>query len=173
MKLFYFVMVSVGITLNASAHDVTVNITGSIIDSTCTVATGSDNAIVQMGNVAAKQFKQAGDTATKIPFTINLENCGASTTGVSVTFVGNQNADNNTLLALDSVSDAAQGLGIAILDDTQTALPPNTASKTYLIDGAGGQATTSLAFYAQYTATQPVVVAGMANASATFTLMYP
>lgn len=173
MKSLTLFLFTAGMAVNAWAHDVTVNITGSIIDSTCVVAAGSDNAVVQMGNVAAKQFKQTGDTATKIPFTINLEKCGTSTTGVAVTFVGNQDNDNGSLLALDHASDSAEGVGIAILDDTQTAISPNTASKTYLIDGADGQTSASLEFYAQYTATQPTVMAGTANASATFTLMYP
>jgi type 1 fimbria pilin len=173
MKSVILFLAAAGVTVNAWAHDVTINITGSIIDSTCIVAAGSDNAVVQLGNVAAKQFTQTGDTSTKIPFTINLEKCGASTTGVAVTFVGNQDADNSSVLALDSTSDSAEGVGIAILDDTQTAVPPNTASKTYLIDGASGQTSASLAFYAQYMATRPTVTAGTANASATFTLMYP
>lgn len=159
------------------AHDLTVNISGSIQNNTCSVAADSVSKSVAMGNVAAKSFVHAGDTTLPIRFVLNLENCGEATLGVAVELNGMANDNNNQLLALDKSTGNATGLGVAILDEDSKLIPINSTSKTYSmpenIDGNTPPTNMSMVFYAQYMADGGAVQAGNASASTTFTLVYP
>lgn len=154
-----------------SAHDVTVNISGTIQDNTCTVSPDSVNTSVPMGQVAAKSFNKAGDTTPPVRFVLDLQNCGSAVSGVEVTLTGKADANNPVLLAINSGSQNVTGLGIALFDDAKTPIPINGTSKTYPLQA--GATSASLVFYAQYMANGAVVQSGAANASATFTLLYP
>lgn len=159
------------------AHDLTVNLSGSIQNNTCSVAADSVNKAVSMGNVAAKSFARVGDTTPPVRFVLNLENCGDATTGVAVELNGIADNNNIQLLALDKSTGNATGLGIALLDEDSKIIPMNGTSKTYpmpvSIDGSTFTTNISMVFYAQYMADGAVVQAGNASASTTFTLVYP
>lgn len=145
-------------------------ISGAIQDNSCTVSPDTTNFEVFLGNVGSKQFKNAGDHSQSSLFSIDLENCGAAATGVSLTFTGNADKNNSALLALNSDADSASGIGVAILDSAQNQIPVNNPSKEYQLDP--NKKENILQFYAYYSATGPSVTAGSANSTATFSLTY-
>ncbi|MCU6306352.1 fimbrial protein [Enterobacter quasiroggenkampii] len=154
----------------AQAHDGQINITGTIQSNTCIVDTDSQNMTVDMGNVASRQFSQAGATSTPQPFMIKLVKCGDAASGVSVTFKGTVDSRDNQLLAIDSGSAAATGMGIAILDLNRQVVPLNASSAKYPL--TPGMQSVDLNFFAEYRANGDTVKAGDANATASFVLNY-
>lgn len=160
----------VSISLNANAHDGTVNISGTITDNTCTVSPDSTDFTVTMGNVASKQFKQAGDGSRYEHFSINLEKCGDVASGVTATFNGAKDSQNTDLLAIPSVTGGASGMGIAIYNQDKSLIPLGKDSMQMAL--TPNQASVSIGFYARYIADGGEVTTGTANASATFILTY-
>ncbi|QLA06301.1 fimbrial protein [Enterobacter ludwigii] len=158
------------VVCDARAHDGTINVTGIIQDNTCIVSPASASQTVDMGRVANKDFYQAGDTLSPVQFTIELEACGNAATSVSVSFNGTPDNMNPDLLGINQGGGSANGLALAILDDTRTQIPLKSLSKQYALNAEN--VINSLVFYAQYVATSTPVTPGQANASATFTLYY-
>ncbi|KML41980.1 hypothetical protein VL15_37855 [Burkholderia cepacia] len=157
-------------TNEAQASSSTVNVYGDITASACNVVKSDQSKRVTLGSIPSKQFAGVGSTGLLVPFTLSLENCMASASGVSVTFNGSADLTNSNLLAVNTGGGAASGIGIELLDDTRTQIPINSASKVYSFTGDAGRV--HLKFFARYMATQPTVTSGDANASMTFTLSY-
>jgi type 1 fimbria pilin len=156
---------------SSQAHDGTVNIDGAITDNTCTVSPGSVDFTVSLGNVSSKQFKHAGDASRFEPFAIHLENCGSGVKGVSTIFYGPQDSLNSNLLSVTSSGpNTAAGLGIGIYNENKSLIP--LSSESDLTPLIPGQTLVSLNFLARYVANGVEVIAGQANASATFVLKY-
>lgn len=154
----------------ATAHDGTVNITGSILDNTCSVSSDSKNISVVLGNVDSRQFDTAGAGARYEPFTIHLENCGAAASRLRVTFSGIADAASPQLLAVTAGTGSAQGVGIGIYDTSKTLIPLNTAGEDTPL--TANQSSVSLPFFARYVADGQTVTTGPANATTTFSLAY-
>lgn len=150
------------------AYDVLIDISGNITGNTCTVSATSENIKVNMGVNTSKLFSSAGDTGPKIPFSVELEDCGTSFTGVKVMFSGDADAQNAALLKIAAGGGA--GLAIQLLDGEENMLPVNTWSPLY---GVSGSSNVAMNFYARYMTTELPVIAGDANAVATFLLEYP
>ena len=170
MQKKLLLLLCIGWTFSAFAHDGTVNISGMIQNQTCTVAQESIDQTVSLGDIDSRQLSNIGAVSSAVAFVIDLQNCSSVTKGVSFTFSGSVDGDNPDLLALSDEAGSASGLGIAIKDDDSTLIPLNKASKDYAIDPS--QADNRLAFYAQYMATSTNVTAGTANGTATFSLTY-
>ncbi|NUU66246.1 fimbrial protein [Enterobacteriaceae bacterium BIT-l23] len=152
----------------AVAYDVLVSVTGTIIGNTCTVAVNSENIEVDLGVTAINQFRSIGDTGNFIaPFTINLEECGPTFSGVRVMFSATPDDENNDVVK-NSAGDAA-GLGIQLLDAQQKPLALNSQSPVY---GLAQQSSVAMTFYARPIATQQSVAPGTLSATATYTLEY-
>lgn len=158
------------VAVGAQAHDGRVNITGTINDNTCTLSPDSQNFTVTLGTVSNRQFYQAGDGSAWQAFSINLENCGSTASGVTVSFSGTADALNPDLLALSSSADAAAGVGIGIYNADKTPIALEGLSELQAV--LPGEASVHLHFYARYVADGGTVSAGEANASATFILTY-
>lgn len=154
----------------ALAHDGTVNVSGTIQDNTCIVAPSSQAQTVPLGDISAKQFATQGSGSQPVAFVIDLQQCGAAATGVDFTFSGTADSDDKTLLAVDSGSDAAQGIGIELQNADHTRLPLNQASARYALDPT--LTDNKFTFYARYIATANSVTSGTAKATATFTLTW-
>lgn len=152
------------------AHDGTINITGNITDNTCTVSPDSQNFTVDMGNVASKQFYQAGDATNYQPFDIYLEKCGAAASGVTVSFTGPTDSLNPDLLQLNGGTSAASGIGLGIYNQDKSLISIGKESEQTTL--TPNEATVTLSFYARYVADGASVTAGAANTSATFKLTY-
>lgn len=161
-----------GMSFTASAADGTINFTGSILDSACTVNTTSASQTVNLGMVNRTAFAAAGDVAAATRFDIVLENCPDTVTSASVTFDGVAHTENGNILALAS-GQTAQGVGVALFEaDGVTAIPLSTKSASMTLDNATEANSNVMTFIAKYQATQESVVAGTANATSDFTIIY-
>lgn len=151
----------------ANAADGTINFTGSILDSACTV-TGSTQTVA-LGSVVKSAFTAAGNTASPTKFSITLSSCPEATKTAIVSFDGTTNTTNSNLLALTSGS-AATGVGVGIYESDNTTIIPvgtHSASKTL-----STTASTTFNFIAKYVATAAAVTAGSANAVSDVTISY-
>ncbi|HFS5792668.1 TPA: fimbrial protein [Citrobacter werkmanii] len=162
-------MVSAAVAGGVQASDGTINFTGSITDQTCTVDTGSQNLPVSLGNVAQTALNGAkGMRAAPTKFTINVSDCPDTVTGANVKFDGTSDNNDQSLLALDSGTGIATGVGIQIADKNGAVIPLHSASSDYTL-AAGSNA---LDFVARYVSTGPAVTTGTANGTSEFTIIY-
>ena len=154
----------------AFAADGTINFTGEITSSPCSITAGNQNVAVPLGKVSATTFDgatagtaTAGKAAPLNAFNINLTGCSAAATGGTVTFNGTADTDDTTLVR---VTGGAAGVALQITDDGGTKISNGTASKSYTLK----QGDNTFKFQAGYVATKTTVTAGVANAVAQFTL---
>lgn len=151
-----------------------IHFTGSLVDTACTVSTGSANQRVSLGQHSARTFKKAGDASGLTPFTIRLGSCNTATLStVAVAFSGAVDAGNANLLAVDAVggNDAAtRGIGIQILDRASHHLRPNGSAYSSVYPLTDGD--NLLRFNTRYVATSAAPAVGQANADATFLMQY-
>lgn len=159
-------VVSLGFASAAFAADGTINFTGKITDTACTVSSDSITTPVALGTVSSKAFSGSGTTAAATKFTINIASCPDTVTSASVRFDGTPNTANNKVLA---VTGGATNVGIGIYEaDSSTLIPLQNNSKAQaLVTG-----TNQLSYIAKYYAVADGVTAGDANATATFTITY-
>jgi len=167
--LLSLVLVTI-VSTGAQAHAGRVYVTGSITDNTCTLSPDSETITVGMGSVSNRQFYQAGAGADWQSFTINLENCGSTASGVTVSFSGAADSQNPDLLALTAGAGNASGVGVALYNKDKSPIPLGENSQIQPL--IPGQQSAHLNFYARYGADGSTVAAGTANASATFILTY-
>ncbi|MBC3252456.1 fimbrial protein [Serratia fonticola] len=143
----------------------TVIFNGEIVESTCALAANSKNQVVQLGSVSANTFGGAGGTSLSKEFTINLTDCNLdNATSATVTFSG----DTATDKALN-VTGGAEGVGLQILQNgTPLTLDGSAASVAQELE----EGNNTMSFAARYVALADDVTAGLANATASFTLNY-
>ena len=157
------------VAAGAVAADGTIHFTGSITDQTCTVDSSSQNMNVDLGNVAQTALNgAAGMKASPTRFTLSLSDCPDTVTGANVKFDGTSDGVNQNLLALDSGTGIATGVGIEIADKNGTASPLHSASADYTL----AEGTNSLDFVARYVSTGTAVTTGTANGTSQFTINY-
>jgi type 1 fimbria pilin len=147
----------------------TVNFTGSIVETSCSLNTGSKGQTVPLGDVATTAFTGTGTSSQEKPFSITLDGCKATETPstVTVTFSGNTvsgKADALTTSAADTTN-----VGVQILQAGEPLTLDGSATSTAqeLVEGSN-----NLQFTARYVALADTVSAGEANATANFTLNY-
>jgi len=154
--------------------DGTINFTGQIVDTPCSVSPNSANLQVPLGSVARTSLDGgAGKKSTPAKFTINLLGCGATAKGATVTFSGSGDTVVNDALKLSNAgtvgaSGSATGVAVEIGDSAGTKIPLGSASASYAL-GSGDNA---LQFQAAYVSTGSTVTSGPANATAQFTVAY-
>lgn len=156
--------------MSVAADNVSINFTGTIKAAACEVSSGSDQTIV-LGDVGTTRFGGPGDVSDLKAFYFGLNCPAGGPEYASVTFTGKSAADP-ALLALDDIPGSASGVAVRIneLDGkTQVRLNEPSAARTIL----PGQ--DALGFTAQYEALvdRPQITAGVANATAQFTVIYP
>lgn len=154
---------------SALASDGTIHFTGNITDQTCKVDTGSQNLPVNLGSVAQSALNGSkGMRAAPTKFTISVSECPETVTSANVKFDGTSDTDDQSLLALDSGTGIATGVGIQIADKNGATIPLHSASPDYaLAEGAN-----TLDFVARYVSTGPAVSTGTANGTSEFTIIY-
>lgn len=157
-------------SLGARAEDgASINVTGNVIAGTCTVTPDSQSKEVKLGNVSSLQFQRTGDGSPVQAFILRLEKCSTAVSSVTVTFNGEQDAQNPDLLAIEQTSGAANGIAVAIYDQSRKLVPMNTASASYELKP---DQIVPLKFYARYLSTKDTVTSGNATATTTFVLNY-
>ncbi|MDA4741636.1 fimbrial protein [Enterobacter hormaechei] len=152
------------------AHDGTVYITGVVKGKTCIVSPGSEQLVVEMHDVAARQLAGQKNETPYEPFTINLEACGAGLSAVSTHFEGTPDGNNSDLLALTGGTDYATGVAIGLYNPDKSLIAMGDESLPFAL--SNDQTTLALHFYARYLAVTNAVTPGVANAAATFVLTY-
>lgn len=151
----------------AHAVDGTVNFTGAILDTACTITPAT--VPVNMGTLTSAGFSGVGSTPNFTEFSITLTACPAALTTAEVIFSGTANPADATVLGLTAGANTASGVGIALFEaDSATRVNLGTASAAQPITAAGG----TLRFIAKYIQTAAPIVEGDANATATFILQY-
>lgn len=154
----------------------TVDFTGSIVNTPCAITSANQTLNVNLDQVKASVFTQKGEFSTSKPIDIILSNCTVNATTpfkAMVTFGGSGADAGKTSLAVNAGSDTsgqavATGVGIQILDGTNTALNLDTASTS--VDIIKSEMT--LPFSARYVSVADDVTPGLANGHADFTVTY-
>lgn len=156
-----------------SVHSGTINLTGSIVNTPCTIEVSSASQTVNLGQYRADAFSGNGAVSAPVSFDINLLDCAAETyQSVSVTFTGATIDGNSKALQLvtEQASDTtASGVGIQITQDN-VPLVVDGSSESKKLNFSEGQ--NRMRFAAQYVALSETVTPGAANAVADFTLNY-
>lgn len=145
---------------------VNIRLTGKIVALSCEVESADVNKTVSLGNWAAGQLNYLGGHSEPVSFTIRLSGCTASS--VALTFTGNADSGDRSLLALNDQS-SATGIAVEIMDVSHKRLSLNEKTERVAVDDNGN---VSLNFTARYLSTGGRVTAGSANADSTFTLTY-
>lgn len=150
-----------------------VHFTGKITDASCNITTDSAGQTVELGT-GCKLLCHPKET-TRTPFQISVEGCPDSVKTVAVLFDGNKDANDNTLLGLNSSVDSdgntATGVAVKLYEsDRNTQIKIGDISQS--IDLAEGEDSKTLNFYANYNATTDVVSTGEADADANFLMVY-
>lgn len=153
----------------------TVHFTGQIVNAACAVSAESVDQIVKMGQFRTANFTSVGMRSHAVPFTIKLEDCDTNiSTTAAVSFYGNLDANDPTVLAVSNIaggaSGSASGVGIEISDYTGKLVKPDGSvfsTAQNLVDGAN-----VLSFTARYKSTLASVTPGQADADALFKMQY-
>ncbi|WMT16050.1 fimbrial protein [Serratia fonticola] len=155
----------------AFAADGTINFVGEITDVACSVDTNSQNLTVTLGKVASNTFSGIGSKTAPTQFQLVLKDCPEAATTAVVKFDGTSVAGDNSVLALTSDVDSAEGVAIEISDASQQVVKLFENSQPYTLE-TGVSSVTNLDFVARYKAISDTIIAGIANASAQFSITY-
>lgn len=155
---------------NALANDGTVNFTGEILETACTVDLGTGSAIsVDLGKVVKTAFTGVnGDAVARKTFTIKLKDCPAELQTAAVRFDGQAYNGDSSVLQL--AAGGAQGVAIQLFDASDRKLALRTDSLSYALQPA--PVVNELEFSAGYVQKEAVVTPGVADATATFAVIY-
>ncbi|SUW63742.1 Type-1A pilin [Buttiauxella agrestis] len=156
---------------NAMATAGTVNFTGLILDTACTVDVASQNQTVPLGEYNKSEFTAQGAVTAAKKFSIVLKDCPEAIKIAHVRFDGQPEVSDSTLLAIDSTTPgAATGVAINLMSADKVQLPMHgeNSYRYNLTDTADNV----LDFYAQYKSTATTVTAGPANSVASFSVVY-
>ncbi|EKS6649598.1 TPA: fimbrial protein [Enterobacter hormaechei] len=178
MKCYVFTLPLLGLMLAASPGRAetqigtwTMNISGTVLPSTCDIDTTSQNPDVYIGEFASNAFANVGATSATAPLDIKLTGCSENIIGAKVTFTGTADSDNNQLLALSDTGGAggmASGVGIEILTKDNVTIPINTQSNQLPLNAGDN----TLNFLLRYKATKIPVTAGNASSIMYFDVDY-
>ncbi|WP_049101601.1 fimbrial protein [Klebsiella oxytoca] len=176
-KAIAFAVATLAVGVNtASAVDGTINFTGTVSATACTVnsiaGTGSTTGSVDFGQVSSTTLTSAGVTTVGTPFSIELTDCADSVSNPLITFNGEQ--VNSSEYSDLFESGAAEGAGVGIrITDASSGTPytpgdgaPNSGFGTITSGSATGN------FNAYLVAYESGSKSGDVDASVTFTIAY-
>ncbi|AVF33433.1 fimbrial protein [Rahnella sikkimica] len=168
LRLAAFALISGLIATPVSAYDVLVSVTGSLYGNTCTVSVDSKEITVPLGTIATRQFGESGAVSNvKTPFSINLEDCGPTFSGVKISFTGTPDTHNPELLKTED--NGATGVAVQLLDNRSVAIPLGTSTEAY---GSAGAESVQMKFFARLAANGEAVNPGSVSAVATWVMEY-
>ena len=155
----------------AHAADGTVTINGMVTDQTCEVNANSKDITVTLPTVGVGSLAEAGVTAGRTPFTINLENCKAGEVSAFFETGGNVDAASGRL----NNTGEAENVQVQLLSDSSAVIPvlanatQADVTTTATVAQDGGSA--ALNYYAEYYATG-AAEAGSVATSVQYTINY-
>ncbi|CAI0789214.1 Fimbrial subunit ElfA precursor [Serratia entomophila] len=147
---------------SAFAADGVINFTGKIINNACVV---NPTLNVQMGDVAATDFKKVGDESGSRAFDLELKDCPVNLKNAKVTLDGAADANNAELFKLNDAG--ATGLALRIERPGNKAVIPGSSTADIPLS----EGNNLLPFVAAYKSTDKVT-AGDANATLQFSISY-
>ena len=152
-----------------------VHIRGELVNGGGAVASDSQHMRVEMGQYRTNSFSGVGSFSTvNVPFAIRLVDCSMDVSrSVGIQFQGVTPAeDPQVFIATSRVGEAPvnSGVGLALFDEQQRQIIPNTAPTSTL-----PLETSELAFHfsARYRAISEHLVPGNIQSDVWFTLIYP
>lgn len=155
-------------TLPVRGYDVLVSVTGNLIANTCVVAADSLEKNVPLGDIGTRQLSKAGSVShIKTPFTLTLEECGPTFSGVKIRFSGTPDEVDPRLIKV--AEGGATGVAVQILDREGALVPLDIPTPAF---GETGNHSVKMHFYARLAATGHDVNAGNVSATATWTTEY-
>ncbi len=172
------IVAGAGLSLNAQAAQTgQIQITGKVVDTTCSVDAGSGNVQVTLPNVDKSLLQNPGSNTGITPFSVKVSGCtGSSGTGadtVSIAFVPDANVDMNGNLVNTG---GASAVAVQLLDKNQQ--PINIHNDSYSAQVARGESTdvsggdVNLNYYARYFSAAGGATAGDVATQANFQLIY-
>ena len=159
----------------AYASDGIINFTGEIKDASCTIGDGSGGALsIYLGTPGVDSFKSVGDTSGAARFNISLSNCPQSQQNIQIAFEGIQDENTGEILKINPGNGSAEGVGIRIEEADGTQVVLNTTDRNSLKEHELDPTSKSVKvnYVAKYEATVVPVTPGLANATASFSIMY-
>lgn len=169
-------LVSTLLLPSAFASDGTITITGTITDTTCTIAVNDGNAdgTVTLPTVSAKTLAASGDVAGATPFSIGLSSCSGTSLGTATSYFepGAYVDTESGRLNVDSATGSATNIQVQLLNSEREAIVAGAATggqndiSTDIESGSG-----TLNYYAQYYATG-VSTAGSVSTQVSYTIVY-
>lgn len=159
-------------TVQAANNGVEIDMSGTVVASTCDVETADALQTIFIGNFSSNTFHTAGDVSSTADLVIRLKNCSSGISGATVMFSGTPDGDNGKLLALSDTAgkgNMASGVGVEILDANKKTVAINTASDSQSLQEGDNNA---LTFFLRYQATKIPVTAGNASSVMYFDLSY-
>lgn len=174
------VLLSAVVAQSAFASDGTINFSGELLDSTCTVnvngAAGPAAASVILPKVSAKQLAVAGATAGQTAFNITLGACaGANTTTALAYFESGSGVDQVTGYVKNT--GAATSVALQLVDATNGSpikagdIAQSTTTSKITKNTTGTNPTTVLPYAVQYIATGKAG-AGLVTGAVTYSITY-
>jgi len=155
-------------SIGSQASDGKVNFTGNITTFGCRIS--NRDIKVPLGSVKPSQFSGPGSTSNMSEFYIFI-GCDPGTRLSMVIDATPDSSGVPGVMAIDStVTNPAEGVGIELRRFDGT--PVIFGSSMYLDTFTGGLVGIGPGFRAYYYQTKPTVLPGIANATATFTLIY-
>lgn len=148
-------------------------ISGTILASSCTVATDKSNLDVEIGTFANNTMTTVGQVlknGSSGTFNVSLSGCNQGIIGTVVTLSGAADKDNPTLLSLSNpdADDTAKGLAIQLRDKADNIISINGKSALQpLLPGDN-----TLTFKLAYQVTKVPVYAGNANSVLYLDMVY-
>ena len=164
-----------------------IHFTGEIINPSCTIDTSDGEDKVPLGSYPTSDFTAAnvGHETTAMPFTVTLNDCPPSTTGlenIHLELSGTEVSGHDDLLAVsqittsgDSVVVPATNIGIAVSIDDGHETPLKFGDSGDLIQiplAATAGTPITQDFIARYKSYSSPVAAGPADADMTITILY-
>lgn len=120
---------------NNIANAVTIDITGTVVASPCTVNGGDNTLDISLGdNIQADELATPGNTTNWKNFSLKLTNCPPSTTSFSVAFAGTADSDDANFYANTGT---ATNLKLALTSqDGNTTFNNGSSLENVLIDAS-------------------------------------
>lgn len=172
LPVLFAACASLALPLASNAADGEVQIKGTINTNTCDITTGTGGVhTVTLPTVMASALSEAGKTAGRTPFTVQLANCSPNSGNVALYFEPGTNTDMATgrLKNIDN----ATAVQVGLLNDSMQQIQlnqPFSGQSSQTVSIASGSAT--LNYFAEYYATG-AAGAGTVSTSTFFSIVYP
>lgn len=175
--LFLSAAIATAVGMNASAATQGVlNLQGSVVNSTCAVATASENQMITLPSVKVDDLFVTGVRGNlTTPFQITLTGCEAAVSNnIAVSFSAVTSASYSDII--ENTGGTATGVGLVLFDEdssTQINTFDNISATSHTIPVRVTPGTMTFNFSVDYVASADVVTAGSFGASVDFFVIYP